>query len=54
VLREIEIEIKDEISLKVIRDRDGKGHIVDGIRLDTKQLFTYLVHHLGLNELHLS
>jgi predicted nucleic acid-binding Zn-ribbon protein len=50
VFRKIEIEMKDEISFKVIRDRNGKGQIVDGIRFDTKQLFTYLVHHFGLSE----
>jgi hypothetical protein len=50
VLRKIEMEMKDEISFKVIRDRNVKGQIVDGIRFDTKQLFTYLVHHFGLSE----
>jgi hypothetical protein len=50
VFRKIEIEMKDEISFKVIRDRNGKGQIVDGIRFYTKQLFTYLVHHFGLSE----
>jgi hypothetical protein len=50
VFRKKEIEMKDEISLKVIRDSNGKGQIVDGIRFDTKQLFTYLVHHFGLSE----
>jgi hypothetical protein len=48
VFRKIEIEMKDEISFKVIRDRSAKGQIVDGIRFDTKQ--TYLVHHFGLSE----
>jgi chromosome segregation ATPase len=50
VFREIETEMKDEISFKVIRDRNGKGHIVGGNRFDTKKLFTYLVHHFGLSE----
>jgi hypothetical protein len=50
VFRKIEIEMKDEISLKVIIYRNAKGRIVDGIRFDTKQLFTYLVHHFGLSE----
>jgi hypothetical protein len=50
VFRKIEIEMKDEISFKVIRDRNGKVQIVDDIRFDTKQLFTYLVHHFGLSE----
>jgi hypothetical protein len=50
VFRKIEIEMKDEISLMVIRDRNGKGQIVDGIIVDTKQLLTNLVHHFVLSE----
>jgi hypothetical protein len=50
VFRKIEIEMKDEISSKVIRDRNATGQIVDRIRFYTKQLFTYLVHHFGLSE----
>jgi hypothetical protein len=42
--------VKDEITFKVIIDRNAKGQIVDGIRFDTKHLFTYLVHHVGLYE----
>jgi hypothetical protein len=50
VFRKIEIEMKDEISLKVIRDRNGNSKTVDGIIFDTKQLLTHLVHHLVLSE----
>jgi chromosome segregation ATPase len=50
VFRKIEIEMKDEISLKVIMDRSAKGQLLDGIRFDTKHLCTYLVHHFGLYE----
>jgi hypothetical protein len=42
--------MKEEITLKVIRDRNAKGQIVDGIRFYTKQIFTYLVHNFGLSE----
>jgi hypothetical protein len=42
--------MKGEISFRAIRDRNAKGQIVDGIKFDTKQLFTYLVHHFGLSE----
>jgi hypothetical protein len=50
VFRKIESEMKEEITLKVIRDRNAKGQIVDGIRFYTKQIFTYLVHNFGLSE----
>jgi hypothetical protein len=50
VFRKMEIEMKDEISFKVIRDRNAKGHIVDGVRFDTKQLCTYLVRHFCISE----
>jgi hypothetical protein len=42
--------MKEEIIFKVIRDRNAKDHIVDGITFYTKQLFTYLVHHVDLSE----
>jgi hypothetical protein len=42
--------MKDEISFKLIRDRNAKGQIVDGIRFNTKKILTYLVQHFGLSE----
>jgi hypothetical protein len=50
VFRKIESEMKEEVTFKVIRYRNEKGHTVDGIIFDIKQLFTYLVHHFGLSE----
>jgi hypothetical protein len=50
ISQKIESEMKEEIQFKVIQDRNANVHVVDGIKFDTTQLFTYLVHNVGLSE----
>jgi hypothetical protein len=50
VFCQIEKEIKQEINFKIIRDRNAKGQIVDGIKFNVRQLFKYIIHHFGLSE----
>jgi hypothetical protein len=42
--------MKQEIYFKIIRDRNAKGLVVDGIKFDVRQLFKYIIHHFGLSE----
>jgi hypothetical protein len=50
VYGEIEKDMKQEIFFTLIRARNEKGQIVDGIKVNTKDLFVYLVNHFGLSE----
>jgi hypothetical protein len=42
--------MKQEIYFKIIRDKNAKGLIVDGIKFNVRQLFKYIIHHFGLCE----
>jgi hypothetical protein len=50
VFRQIEKEMKQEIYFKIIRDRNAKGLVVDGIKFNVRQLFKYIIHHFGLSD----
>jgi hypothetical protein len=47
VFCQIEKEMKQEIYFKIIRDRNAKGLVVDGIKFNVRQLFKY---HFGLSD----
>jgi hypothetical protein len=50
VFRQIKKEMKQDIYFKIIRDRNAKGLIVDGIKFNVRHLFKYIIHQFGISE----
>jgi hypothetical protein len=50
IYREVEKDMNLEIDFTLICERKEKGQIIDGVKLDTKDLFLYLINHFGLSE----
>jgi hypothetical protein len=50
VFHQIEKEMKQEINFKIIRDRNAKVQIVDGIKINVRHCFKYIIHYVGLWE----